>query len=108
MASENIANDEFNTGDVEIAKNKIEELQYWIAGELRSLGYNVDTNQFTPKELNDLTNKVDKIIEAFKDILTASGLGKKSVSQRITGVVIGYVAEKGADEVYEAIKHSFS
>ncbi len=114
-----------NYGDKKVAYNKIEDLQYWIYTELEELGCNVDDNHFTPQELCDLTTKVDSIIDAldkvqggqnvlfdrveelkddFAEVLSTAGLGKKSVYQRYTGIVLGYVVEKGADEIFEVIK----
>ncbi|WP_448104067.1 hypothetical protein [Pedobacter panaciterrae] len=107
----------------------IQDIQYYFYNEISDLGFNIDTNSFTAKEVDHLTGKVEEIIdrleklqvsqevifdrieeltEDYKDILTSFGLGKKPFLQRFAGVSISYVGEKGADEIFSHLKPMIS
>jgi len=104
---------------------RIGNIQYVLHNEILGLGFNIDTNQFNMEETNtlkieigDVIDKLDKIAggneilferieelqEDFKSLLASIGLGKKPFYQRLVGITLGYLAEKGSDEVFETIK----
>lgn len=107
------------------AMDLVQDLQHMLVGELDKLRIGVDKNAFTTSEIKDLTKKVNQIISTldkmvigqeiifdrveelkqdYADLLRSFGLGKKPFYQRLAGIVMEYSAEKGADEVIEAIK----
>lgn len=103
----------------------IDELVHFLFRELEKLNVGVDRNAFTTTEIKTLTFKINKIIvqldkinigqeiifdrieelkQDYKDILVSFGLGKKPFFQRFAGIMVGYIGEKGADEVLHHIK----
>lgn len=104
--------------------NRIGNFQYALHNEISELGFDVDANQFTTDEVIKVTNVISSTIEQldkiaagqeilfdrieelkndFKSVLDSVGLGKKPFYQRVAGITLGYLAEKGADEVYSVI-----
>jgi CHASE3 domain sensor protein len=102
----------------------VADLQYDLHAEITNLGFKIDDNQFTSKEVSDLNSKVNEILskldelkgghevlferieelkDDFTDIQTTIPLGKKTTVQRLSGVIVPYIGQKGADEVYNVI-----
>jgi hypothetical protein len=89
------------------------------------INYNFDANAFTSEEVTDLDQKINLVlsereviksgqaaandeIQELKNELTslksAYILGKKTWKQKATGIVVSYLATKGSDAGWEAIK----
>lgn len=107
----------------------IEEIIFEILQHLEIIGVEISSEAFTASEFTNISNILSKILEEL-DIVKAGNvilgeqieelqndiieikssmvLGKKSFTQRMTGVVTTYVATKGADEAFMAIKPHFT
>jgi hypothetical protein len=105
--------------------NSLNDLRYFLYSLSKSVGYDFDKTGFLPDEVIDLNSKVDSIIETLEKLKAGQEvifdhmdevigdysslksdypLGKRRWYQRAAGIVVSYAGEKGADELYEAIK----
>lgn len=103
----------------------LDDLCHFFYRELEKINVGLDRNAFTVAEVKSITAKVNLIIKSldklaigqevifnrveeltqdYKDILSTFGLGKKPFYQRFSGILLPYIGEKGADEVYNRLK----
>lgn len=103
----------------------LDDLCHFFYRELEKLNVGLDRNAFTITEVKSITAKVNQIIKSldkltigqeiifnridelkqdYKDVLNSFGLGKKPFYQRFSGILVSYIGEKGADEVYDRLK----
>ena len=106
---------------------KVFEVQiFYAVRELEKIGITgLDKNVFSVDEVKVINKKIDSILEALNELKAGQEiifdhidevigdysslksdypLGKKRWHQRAAGIVVSYAGEKGADELYDAIK----
>jgi len=103
----------------------LEEIIFEITQSIEALGLGISQNTFTGEEYNRINNILEEVLgelniiktgnavlgeqieelqNDIKDLKTSLVMGKKPFHQRVTGIITNYVANKGADEVFEKIK----
>ncbi|MDN3548892.1 hypothetical protein [Mucilaginibacter aquaedulcis] len=107
-------------------KNRAENQIFYAVRELEKLGIKgIDKRPFNQEEVNDLIRKINALLikideltvgqEIIFDFITELKndlgelrtdfpLGKKRWYQRFTGILGSYVANKGADAIFDALK----
>lgn len=123
-----IANKKANSLDRQYNLESINKARYFFYGQAKDIGYNLDTDAFTDKEVNDLDKKIDSILEAldkvqagqavlyneFEEIKTKiksdfeslkmdKPLGKRRFYKIGLGTILSYAGEKIADEIFAQI-----
>jgi hypothetical protein len=106
-------------------KMKTDMAKRFFYKQASRINYKFDTNAFTNDEVSDLNKKIDAALSALdtlimgqsalgeeiqdlKDELTSLKssyiYGKKTWKQKATGIVVSYLANKGADAGWDAVK----